>query len=304
MPPTPRPRSWSASSLPRRWPRPLPSTWPTSRPRWSASPAQLRLACAEASLSDPQLSTPAGLVAARIGRGVAISVDGELRALHPRPAGRALAARFAALHARLLGESTHGRRDAGRQAREGLWLLERRIRPGAAAWLFDDLPFAAVDEVAADALTATARALLRRPAPVEVQAEPIPITPPRERRAAAGTDALQDTLVAVARSNGRVAPAARLLGVHRNTVLYRLRRARDERGLDPRLPQDALRILSERRRATIAADPLIGPCAQCTRNRALPNGRDRPLRWGPRLRLRASLTTHFEGALVPCRPRS
>ena len=49
----------------------------------------------------------------------------------------------------------------------------------------------------------------------------------------------------MARSNGRVAPAARLLGVHRNTVLYRLRRARDERGLDPRRPQDALRILSE-----------------------------------------------------------
>jgi hypothetical protein len=205
----------------------------------------LRLACAEASLSDPQLSTPAGLVAARIGRGVAISVDAELRALHPRPAGRALAARFAALHTRLLGESIHGRRDAGRQAREGLWLLERRIRPGAAAWLFDDLPFAAVDEVAVDALTATARALLRRPAPVVVQAEPVPVTPPRERRAAAGSDPLQDTLVAVARSNGRVAPAARLLGVHRNTVLYRLRRARDERGLDPRRPQDALRILSE-----------------------------------------------------------
>ena len=99
--------------------------------------------------------------------------------------------------------------------------------------------------MAVDALTATARALLRRPAPVVVQAEPVPVTPPRERRAAAGSDPLQDTLVAVARSNGRVAPAARLLGVHRNTVLYRLRRARDERGLDPRRPQDALRILSE-----------------------------------------------------------
>ncbi len=137
----------------------------------------LRLACAEASLSDPQLATPAGLVAARIGRGVAISVDGELRALHPRPAGRALAARFAALHARLLGEPSHGRRDPGRQAREGLWLLERRIRTGAATWLFDDLPFAAVDEVAADALTATARALLRRPPPAVVQAEPVSAAP-------------------------------------------------------------------------------------------------------------------------------
>jgi len=204
----------------------------------------LRLACAEASLSDPQLATPAGLVAARVGRGVAISVDGELLALHPRPAGRALAARFAALHARLLAETTHGRRDPGRQAREGLWLLERRIRPGAAAWLFDDLPFAAVDEVAADALTATARALLRRPPPAVVQAEPVSAAP-AQPGATARSDPLQDTLVAVARSNGRVAPAARLLGVHRNTVLYRLRRARDERGLDPRRPQDALRILSE-----------------------------------------------------------
>jgi hypothetical protein len=205
----------------------------------------LRLACAEASLSDPQLATPAGLVAARVGRGVAISVDGELRALHPRAAGRALAARFAALHARLLGEATQGRRDPGRQAREGLWLLERRIRPGAAAWLFDDLPFAAVDEVAADALTATARALLRRPPQVVVRAEPLEAAPAGERQITSASDPLQDTLVAVARSNGRVAPAARLLGVHRNTVLYRLRRARDERGIDPRRPQDALRILSE-----------------------------------------------------------
>ena len=63
--------------------------------------------------------------------------------------------------------------------------------------------------------------------------------------AASRHDPLQDTPIAVARSNGRVAPAARLLGVHRNTVLYCLRRARDERGIDPRRPQDALRILSE-----------------------------------------------------------
>jgi PucR C-terminal helix-turn-helix domain len=206
----------------------------------------LRLACAEASLSDPQLATPAGLIAARIGRGVAISVDGELRALHPRPAGRALAARFAAIHARLLVDSSHGRGDRARQAREGLWLLERAIRPGATAWLFDDMPIAAVDEVAADALTATARALLRRPAPIVVQVEAAtPATSPEQPPAASGGDPLQDTLIAVARSNGRVAPAARLLGVHRNTVLYRLRRARDERGIDPRRPQDALRILSE-----------------------------------------------------------
>jgi hypothetical protein len=205
----------------------------------------LRLASAEAALSDPQLATPAGLIAARIGRGVAISVDGELRAVHPRPAGRALAARFVALHARLLGESSPARRDSARQAREGLWLLERRIRPGATAWLFDDLPFAAADDVAADALTATTRALLRRPAAALVRAEPPPAMSSRESPPLASGDPLQDTLVAVARSNGRVAPAARLLGVHRNTVLYRLRRARDERGVDPRRPQDALRILAE-----------------------------------------------------------
>jgi hypothetical protein len=206
----------------------------------------LRLACAEAALADPELATPAGLIAARIGRGVAIAVDGELRALHPRLAGRALAARFAALHSRLLTLSSHGRREASRQVREGIWLVERRIRPGASVWLFDDLPLAAVDEVAADALTVTARALLRRP-PAATHARQALKIPPQ--RAPAGVPAPADplgaTLLAVARSNGRVAPAARSLGVHRNTVLYRLRRARDERGIDPRRPQDALRILAE-----------------------------------------------------------
>jgi hypothetical protein len=217
----------------------------------------LRLACAEAALADPEIATPAGLIAARIGRGVAVTVDGELRALHPRTAGRALAARFAALHARLLASDGHGRREASRQSREGLWLMERRIRPGASVWLFDDLPLAAVDEVAADALTFTARALLRRPATATAAtAASLPAMAPRQRAAAAGPplDPLDATLLAVARSNGRVAPAARQLGVHRNTVLYRLRRARDERGIDPRRPQDALRILAdadaaERRRA-------------------------------------------------------
>lgn len=205
----------------------------------------LRLACAEAALADPQLATPAGLIAARIGRGVAIAVDGELRALHPRTAGRALAARFAALHARLLAGAASGRREASRQAREGIWLVERRIQPGASVWLFDDLPLAAVDEVAADALTFTARALLRRP-PAPLTPAPSPKTTPRQVPATAPrVDPLDATLLAVARSNGRVAPAARLLGVHRNTILYRLRRARDERGIDPRRPQDALRILAE-----------------------------------------------------------
>lgn len=200
---------------------------------------ELRLACAEAALAAPELATPAGLVAARIGRGVAVSVEGELRALHPRGAGRALAARFAAMHARLLGGAGAGRREVSRQQREGLYLVERSIRPRAAVWLFDDLPLAAIDEVAADALSVTARALLRRPA------EPAPVARARRAPPAEPTsDPLDATLLAVARSNGRVSPAARLLGVHRNTVLYRLRRARDERGLDPRRPQDALRILA------------------------------------------------------------
>ncbi|MEP6468475.1 MAG: helix-turn-helix domain-containing protein [Chloroflexota bacterium] len=212
----------------------------------------LRLACAEAALADPQLATPAGLIAARIGRGVAITVDGELRALHPRTAGRALAARFAALHARLLATPTNGRRDGALQAREGLWLVERRIRPGASAWIFDDLPLAAADEVAADALTVTARALLRRPSPSRSAA--VPGGPSLKRLSAdspaSAVDSLDATLLAVARSNGRVAPAARQLGVHRNTVLYRLRRAASERGLDPRRPADALRILAEADAAT------------------------------------------------------
>jgi hypothetical protein len=213
--------------------------------------AELRLACAEAALAEPELATPAGLIAAAIGRGVAISIDGELRALHPRAAGRALAARFAAVHARLLGSAGHGRREVSRQEREGLFLVERSIRPGAAVWLFDDLPLAAVDEIAADALSVTARAILRRPpAPTEVVAKAPAARSAGAVHAPAG-DVLDATLLAVARSNGRVAPAARMLGVHRNTVLYRLRRAVDERGLDPRRPQDALRILA-------ASEPELG----------------------------------------------
>jgi PucR-like helix-turn-helix protein len=211
---------------------------------------ELRLACAEAALAEPELATPAGLIASRIGRGVAVTVDGELRALHPRAAGRALAARFAAMHARLLGNARGDRPEASRQEREGLYLVERSIRPGAAVWLFDDLPLAAIDEVAADALSVTARALLRRPAsPVAPATTASARTRPPARPSQDTADPLDATLLAVARSNGRVAPAARLLGVHRNTVLYRLRRAMDERGLDPRRPQDALRILAAADRA-------------------------------------------------------
>jgi hypothetical protein len=211
--------------------------------------AELRLACAESALADPQVSAPAGLVAARLRRGVAVSADGELQALHARPAGRALAARFGATHARLLASAATSRTDVAPQSRDALWLLERRIRPGASVWLFDDLPFAAIDEVAADALTITLRALLRRPSTAPTL-HVVPRRPPAD--AAGETDVLSETLLAVARANGRIAPAARALGVHRNTVLYRLRRAAAERGVDPRRAADALRILSEAERG---ADP-------------------------------------------------
>jgi hypothetical protein len=204
---------------------------------------ELRLAAAEAALADPDPAAAAGLVGARMRRGVAVIADGELRALHPRPAGRALAARFAGTHARLL--SGGSRTESARRTRDGLWLLERRVRAGAAVWLFDDLPFARVDEVAADALGVTLRALLRRTASPRAASRPTRAAP------APPDDRITATLLAVARSNGRIAPAARALGVHRNTVLYRLRAARAEHGVDPRRPEDALRILSEadRRRA-------------------------------------------------------
>ena len=208
------------------------------RERLAAIAAELRLAGAEAALADPQPSAPAGVVAGRLRRGVAVTVDGALASLNPRPAGRALATRFAAAHARLLGERSAGGSTAQR-TRDGLWILERPVGATAAAWLFDDLPFARVDEVALDALAVTLRALLRR-RPVE------PARGRREPKLPPSTgDPLRDTLLAVARANGRIAPAARSLGVHRNTVLYRLQRASAELGLDPRRPEDALRLLRE-----------------------------------------------------------
>jgi hypothetical protein len=208
---------------------------------WLASlAANLRLAGAEAALADPQPSAPAGVVAARLRRGVAVSVGGALASLNPRPAGRALATRFAAAHARLLGER-RATSSAARRTRDGLWILERPVGASAAAWLFDDLPFAAVDNVALDALAVTLRALLRRR-----PSEPAHGRPERESRVPPSTgDPLRDTLLAVARANGRIAPAARSLGVHRNTVLYRLRRASVELGVDPRRPEDALRLLRD-----------------------------------------------------------
>jgi hypothetical protein len=200
--------------------------------------AQLRLAGAEAALVDPQPSAPAGVVAGRLRRGVAVTVDGALASLNPRPAGRALASAFSAAHARLLADRA-GTAAGPRRTRDGLWIMERPVGPSAAAWLFDDLPFARVDEVALEALAVTLRALLRRR----------PIEPARGRREPklppSTGDPLRDTLLAVARANGRIAPAARSLGVHRNTVLYRLHRASAELGLDPRRPEDALRLLRD-----------------------------------------------------------
>jgi hypothetical protein len=215
---------------------------------------ELRLAAAEAALVDPDPGAAAGLVAARLRRGVAVAADGQLVALHARPAGRALAARFAALHARLLAGSPG--RSVSRQGTDGLFLLERRVRTGASVWLFDDVPFARIDEAAAEALTITLRALLRRPAEARTRSVPLRradgISPsdiasaePAAGSAASssGDATLEATILAVARANGRVAPAARQLGVHRNTVLYRLRRAATELGVDPRRADDALAIL-------------------------------------------------------------
>jgi PucR C-terminal helix-turn-helix domain len=217
---------------------------------WLASLAkELRLACAEAGLAEPEPSAPAGLVAARMRRGVAVDVDGDLQALHARPAGRALAARFAAIHRRLLASGSDSATDLRRRTLDGLWLVERRIRAGASVWLFDDVPLAAVDEVAAGALTVTLRALLRRPAAGSSEGGRRPAKDTARAPVAASLDlppVLRDTVLAVARANGRTAPAARQLGVHRNTVLYRLRRAEAESGLDPRRPEDALRILGSR----------------------------------------------------------
>lgn len=207
---------------------------------------ELRLAAAEAALADPTVAAAAGVVAARIRRGVAVAADGELRSLHPRPAGRALAARFAAAFHRLLADGA--RRETVRRTRDGLWLAEQPVRAGASVWLFDDLPFAQVDLVAVESLAITLRALLRRPPATPAVEVPAPgraaIDPPAQDRPV-GADPLMATMLAVARANGRVVRAARELGVHRNTVLYRLRNGRSLYGLDPRRPEDALRLLRE-----------------------------------------------------------
>ena len=209
------------------------------RAHLGALAVEVRLAGAEAALAHPQPGAPAGVLAGRLRRGVAVTVDGNLAALNPRPAGTALATRFAAAHVRLGPRPSIS--EATRRTRDGMWTLERAIGPSASAWLFDDLPFGAVDVVALEALAVTLRALLRRP-PAEAAA------PRSASRLPPSTgDPLRDTLLAVARANGRIAPAARVLGVHRNTVLYRLRRASAELGIDPRRPEDALRLLDDAR---------------------------------------------------------
>ncbi len=199
---------------------------------------EIRLAGAEAALADPRSAAPAGVVSARLRRGVAVSVGGSLEALVSRPAGRALATRFAAAHARLLAGRT-GTGARSRRTRDGLWVLERPVSDTASAWLFDDLPFAAIDEAALGSFVITLRALLRRVPAEPGRARGAPRQPPSTG------DPVRDTLLAVARANGRIAPAARMLGVHRNTVLYRLRRASAEYGVDPRRPHDAIRLLRE-----------------------------------------------------------
>jgi hypothetical protein len=69
-----------------------------------------RLTAAEAALADPSIAAAAGSVAERMRRGVAVSVAGRLESLNPRSAGRALAARFAADHARLRRRDRRGGR--------------------------------------------------------------------------------------------------------------------------------------------------------------------------------------------------
>lgn len=197
----------------------------------------LRLAGAEAALADPRPAAPAGVLASRMRRGVAVSEGTAIRTVNPRPAGRALATRFVAVHARLLSTAAGGTGEA-RYTRDGLWVLRRSITPGADAWLFDDLPLARADEVALDALAMTLRALVRR-------GQPEPTGRRLDRLPPSTGDPLRDTLLAVARANGRIAPAARALGVHRNTVLYRLKRASADLGVDPRRPADAIRLLRE-----------------------------------------------------------
>ena len=223
--------------------------------RWGL---ELRVAMAEAALADPHPSSASAVACARVRRGVAVARHGRLVGVHPRRGGRDLALRFTATFNRLFSGPSH-RRQAERRTRSGLWVAEFPVARGereparvedAAVWLFDDAPFAAIDRIAGDALARTLRALLAagRGDRSGVRLQQAPGRPSAGAPGAPRTrdDRLATTVLAVARNNGRVAPAARALGVHRNTVLYRLRQARHELGVDPRRPEDALRLLRER----------------------------------------------------------
>lgn len=225
---------------------------------------ELRVAMAEAALADLRASVPAAVAALRIRRGVAVARAGRLLAVHARPRGEAVALRFTATFYGVLATPSV-RRSSERRTRSGLWVAEHPVdaADGAAAsvWLFDDLAFAAIDRIAGEALVTTLRALLM----AEPRARDDHASPATPTAALAASDLEQPserlarTVLAVARSNGRVAPAARALGVHRNTVLYRLRRARDELGIDPRRPDDALRVLLERGERPAPTVPSRGP---------------------------------------------
>lgn len=250
--------------------------------RWAL---ELRAAMAEAALADPGPASPAAVAGARLGRGVAVARAGRLVSVHPAAGREKVALDFTATFSRLFTGPSE-RRHAERRTRSGLWVAEFPVRAAPAdrgasearggagvvreaAWLFDDVPFAAIDRLGGAALAHTLGAIQRGAA----RAAALPAgtdraTASRRARArvpspsnaepptTAGT--LATTLMAVARTNGRVAPAARALGVHRNTVLYRLRRASSELGIDPRRPDDAVRLL----RDGMPAEPSAAPRAR------------------------------------------
>ena len=165
---------------------------------------------------------------------------GRLVSLNPRPAGRALATRFAAAHARLLGQRAPraARRGApatgsgSSSARSG-----RRQRHGSST----TCRLRRVDEVALDALAVTLRALCAGARPSRRSGGRSASHGCRRRRAIRCATRCW-------RLRGRTGGSRRLRaasGVHRNTVLYRLHRASLELGIDPRRPDDALRLLRE-----------------------------------------------------------
>lgn len=225
--------------------------------RWAL---ELRVAMAEAALAEPGPAAPASVAGRRVRRGIAVARAGRLVSVHPAAGRRRIALDFTATFARLFSEPSD-RRQAERRTRSGLWLAEfpvpgtagaslgvegSRARSSAgrtAVWLFDDVPFGALDRLAGATLARTLQVVLAGSASAaSAETRHPPRAAPGGKKAGTG---LADTLMAVARCNGRIAPAARALGVHRNTVLYRLRRARDELGIDPRRADDAVRLLRE-----------------------------------------------------------